>query len=79
MFGVVGNCEVMLCDSTYYIELMLVEVAGVRNWLGGCILAWGEGECTGDGGDTLITDVVFHLVVNVGAATRGWWLSWSGG
>ena len=79
VYGVVGNCEVMLCDSTYYIELMLVEVAGVRNWLGGCILAWGEGECTGDGGDTLITDVVFHLVVNVGAATRGWWLSWSGG
>jgi len=79
VFGVVGNCEVMLCDGTYYIELMWVEVAGVRSWLGGCILACVEGECIGDGGNTLITDVVFHLVVDVGVATRGWWLSWAGG
>ena len=28
VFGVVGNCEVMLCDGTYYIELMWGEVAG---------------------------------------------------
>ena len=78
MFGVVGNCEVMLCDGTYYIELIWVEVAGVRSCLGGCILACVGGECVGDGGNTLVKDVVFHLVVDVEVATRGWWLSWAG-
>ena len=39
-----------------------------------------EGECIGDNsGDTLVTDVVFHLVINVGVATRRWRLSWAGG
>ena len=77
--GVVGNCTVVLCDGTWYIELLWVEVAGIRRGWGWCILACIVGECIGDSGNTLYTDVVFHLVVSVGVATRIWRLSWAGG
>ena len=38
-----------------------------------------ELERVGDGGNALVADVVFHLVVNVGVAAGRWRLSWAGG
>ena len=51
----------------------------MRSWLGDCFLACVEGECIGNGGNTLITDVVFHLVVDVGMGVLGrrLWRRWS--
>ena len=43
---------------------------------GGC---HGFGADVDDSGITLITDVAFHLVVNVGVDTRRWWLLAGGG
>ena len=77
--GVVGNYEVVLCDGTEYVELVWVGVVVLRGWLCGCVLAGVEGECMGDGGNALVADVVFHLVVDVGVAARRWRLSWAGG
>ena len=77
--GVVGNYEVVLCDGMEYVELVWVGVVVLRGWLCGCVLAGVEGECMGDGGNALVADVVFHLVVDVGVAARRWRLSWAGG
>ena len=38
-----------------------------------------ELERVGDGGNALVADVVFHLVIDVGVAARRWRLSWAGG
>ena len=39
----------------------------------------GFGRVGDNGGDTLIADAAFHLVVDVGIAAGRWWSAWARG
>ena len=54
-----------------------VEMASLGAGAGNMILC-GRGCGVDDGGHALITNVSFHLVVNVGVSARRWWVPRAG-